>query len=434
MGKLLALTVALPVAAVAAGAGYLTWNNIQRYEAEEQRLLTNVKQELQAQGLALDAEPVSRGLFGVFRENMYTLRDVAQATDLISVRQTATIEPLRAYGTFAVDGERGLVAMLASSLPGLLEEQQGSWQLDARNNLTSAQYRTGAVDMQQPDGSHVRVAPVVFDATTELSGERRSRSVVSWDGMQVSTPVGLEISFSKVALNVSSHQIGNTPFIDRFTYRIGKLSADAGDKRLALRGMAMEQGSVLQNGVVASLLTLTFDDLSFSSGHQDLRVDPSQLGLFFDGLNWAALKHANDSLQQLGEDSDGVTAAVAALTEVGSHGASLTLEQLNSRFIFNDRGPAGIGAAGDITANGRLTLSAGAADTLADEWLTRTEAFLRVDMSRSLMQSPLSEYMLELVNTGYLREEGDRLISDFRFAAGELTANDLPLDDLAQAL
>ena len=50
------------------------------------------------------------------------------------------------------------------------------------------------------------------------------------------------------------------------------------------------------------------------------------------------------------------------------------------------------------------------------------------------MQSPLSEYMLELINTGYLREEGDRLISDFRFAAGELTANDLPLDDLAQAL
>ena len=125
MGKLLALTVALPVAAVAAGAGYLTWNNVQRYEAEEQRLLTNVRQELQAQGLALDAEPVSRGLFGVFREDIYTLRDIAQATDLIAVRQTTTIEPLRAYGTFAVDGERGLAAMLFSSLPGLLEGQQG---------------------------------------------------------------------------------------------------------------------------------------------------------------------------------------------------------------------------------------------------------------------------------------------------------------------
>lgn len=434
MGKLLALTVALPVAAVAAGAGYLTWNNVQRYEAEEQRLLTNVRQELQAQGLALDAEPVSRGLFGVFREDIYTLRDIAQATDLIAVRQTTTIEPLRAYGTFAVDGERGLAAMLFSSLPGLLEGQQGSWQLDARNNLTSAQYRTGAVDMQQPDGSQVRMAPMVIESTTELDGARRSRSVASWDGMQVSTPVGLEVSLGGVTMNVSSRQIGNTPFIERFDYRIGRLSADAGDKRLALRGMAMEQGSVLQNGVVASLLTLTFDDLSFSSGNQDLRVDPSELGLFFDGLNWAALQRANDRLQQLSQNSEGIEAAVAALAEVGAHGASLTLEQLNSRFIFNDRGPAGIGAAGDVSANGRLTLRAGAAATLADEWLARTDAFLHLELSRSLMQSPLSEYMLELINTGYLREEGDRLISDFRFAAGELTANDLPLDDLAQAL
>ena len=95
---------------------------------------------------------------------------------------------------------------------------------------------------------------------------------------------------------------------------------------------------------------------------------PSELGLFFDGLNWAALQRANDRLQQLSQNSEGIEAAVAALAGVGAHGASLTLEQLNSRFIFNDRGPAGIGAAGDVSANGRLTLRAGAAATLADEW------------------------------------------------------------------
>ena len=434
MGKILATVIALPLIGVAGAAGYVTWQNIQTYEVQQQRSVSDVNNALRAQGLALDAQTVSRSLFGAMREEVYVLRDLIQGAELAGLRQQVTIEPFRAYGHFGLDPDIGVAAMFLKQFPQLTAQQQGNWTFDGRTRQVVSHYQSGPLDLSLPSGSSVHMAPLVMDAVSGSGDDTTAQVSLHFPALTAAQAAsGVTVDLKGLHMDARTRLQDNEPFIERMRYRLSSLAVDGGNMTVSLRGLQSEQGTLVENGVMASLMTLAFDDFRLASASKDLRVDPSRVSLYVDGIDWPALQAANNHLQQAG-DSDGSAGDVLnAFSAVGAHGASMTLESLHSSFIFNDLGPAGIGASGDVKASGNMTLAAGEAETLAQDWLNRLEVSLALDMSRSLMQSPLAEYMVQMVNAGYLREDGDRLISNLRLQGGILSANDVPVDGLAQA-
>lgn len=433
MGKILAITLALPVVAAAGAAAFVTHQNIQTYEAESLKSLNEANASLRQQGLKFNYQLVSSSWFGAVREELYTLSNLQDGSDLLAIRQNATIEPFTASGTFGLDPKTGLVAMLLAPVPQFTAQQKGEWHLDMKTQEVVTHYQSGPVSYTMP-GASIQLSPLMLDSTTDLNEGHRTKAVLSLGR----TALSRDQNDSRVALNdlsveVRSHTVGNQPFLDRAVYRVGNVEVSDGSRQLRLAGFNTTVASLLDKGIYSMLISTGIQNLKTSTEDKDLSVDPSSLRLFVDGLNWQALEKTGELLAESDPEQVSAMEIVSALQAVGAAGAAVTLEDLNYSFMLNDRGPDAMSASGDIRAKGFARLNAGEAETLRHEWMQRTDAALSLDLSRSLMQGPFAEHMVGLIDAGYLREEGDRLISDLRFQNGSITANNLPLDGLLAA-
>ncbi|WP_430462509.1 hypothetical protein ACQUQU_06895 [Thalassolituus sp. LLYu03] len=431
MGKVLALTLTLPVVAVAAAGAYMTHTNVVAYEQAAQKALQDSNAELLTQGIKVNYELVSSNWFGASREEAYTVRMLEQGADILTVRQHVTIEPFRAYGSFGIDPDAGMAAMFLKQVPQLTDQQRGEWQLDGRTGQITTHYQTGGFRLPVPNGE-LSVSPLIMDSVSWLEEPRRSKTTIELRRVAAKSPdLGKEGELNNLSMEFRGHMQGNKPFIDRASYSIGELVFTDGDDKTRIAGFSTTQAALLERGIFSMLVSTELKDLKVSAATNDLSVDPSTVRIFVDGLNWKALQATSDVLAETDSDAVSPYVILDALAGIGAEGASVTLEELQSSFVFNDRSPDGIGAAGDFTAKGSVTLQPGDAGTLAQEWPLRTQADLSLNLSRSLMQSPLSELMVGLIDEGYLREEGDRLLCDLRYAAGVITANNLPVDTMA---
>ena len=225
-------------------------------------------------------------------------------------------------------------------------------------------------------------------------------------------------------------------FVDHVRYKIGQVSVDSPFITFMLRDFAMESGQIIDGNDLASLMTINFSALNVNSSDKDLSVEPTRLSLFVNGINWPALEQATKEINDLSSDpalaDDGqiLSAAIEAWSRVAAEGLTIKLETLESRFIFNDLGPAGMGASGDVLLSGGALLEPGMAETLMYDWPQRVSADLMIDGSRSLMQSPLAEHVVSLIDAGYIAQSSDRLQTHIRYVDGMVTANDLPLDGM----
>lgn len=433
MGKILAITLALPVVAAAGAAAFVTHQNIQTYEAGSLKSLNEANASLRQQGLKVNYQLVSSSWFGAVREELYTLSNLQDGSDLLAIRQNATIEPFHASGTFGLDPKTGLVAMLLAPVPQFTAQQKGEWRLDMKTQEVVSHYQSGPVSYTMPAGS-IQLSSLTFDSTTDLNEGHRTRAVMSLGRTALTRDQDdSRVTFNDLSIEVRSHTVGNQPFLDRAVYRIGNAEVSNDSGKLRLAGFNTTVASLLDNGIYSMLISTGIQNLKSSTTDKDLRVDPSSLRLFVDGLNWRALEKSGELLAEASPEQVSATEIIGALESIGAAGAAVTLEDLNYSFVLNDRSPDAFSASGDIRAKGFVHLNAGEAETLRHEWMQRTNAELSLDLSRSLMQGPFAEHMVGLIDAGYLREEGDRLISDLRFQNGSITANNLPLDGLLAA-
>ncbi|MAK92521.1 MAG: hypothetical protein CMI13_14980 [Oleibacter sp.] len=432
---LLAGLLVLSVAGVAGGVGYITQQNIATYESELASAVADARAELRPQGIDVSVQTVSTSMLGIKREERFVFRKLDPAMELFAINQQVTIEPFRAYGTFGIDEKSGMMAMFAGAAPDLLGKQQGSWQLDPVNDLLNVNYRTGAVNQSMPDGTQVSVKPLTLTAVAGAANKGKTRVNMSIPDIALESPMG-KGSLKGFDLLVRSHEVKGETFVDHVRYKIGQVSVDSPFITFMLRDFAMESGQIIDGNDLASLMTINFSALNVNSSDKDLSVEPTRLSLFVNGINWPALEQATKEINDLSSDpalaDDGqiLSAAIEAWSRVAAEGLTIKLETLESRFIFNDLGPAGMGASGDVLLSGGALLEPGMAETLMYDWPQRVSADLMIDGSRSLMQSPLAEHVVSLIDAGYIAQSSDRLQTHIRYVDGMVTANDLPLDGM----
>ena len=64
-------------------------------------------------------------------------------------------------------------------------------------------------------------------------------------------------------------------------------------------------GHLVQGDVLASLMTVTFNNLKLSTQDKDLSVDPTTLRLFIDAIDWPSLEAANKKMDAVsGNEAD----------------------------------------------------------------------------------------------------------------------------------
>ena len=424
MGKTLALIIGLPVIAIGAAAGYVTYQNVERYDALSQQSLQQLNQALMPQGISVRLEEVERGFLGANREELYHFRLLGEEpTDLFSIRQHVSIEPYRASGTFVVDSQLGLAGMLLQKLPELAAGQQGEWWLKGNEERIYARYQTGAVNMPLPDGSTLSVAPLILQTETATDAAAKGKATLSMASASLAGGTQGDARLNRFELDIASHLRNGSPFIDKASYRIGDLSVSSPQLKVKLQGLVSEQAALVDRGVLASLTTLKVSNLRVSSADKDLSVDTSRLSLYLDGINWQAYQQLLVNAQNSTDEAAATSELLKGAGNVLASGASVTLETLETAFIFNDLSPAGMGASGDIKLHGKVIMAAGDAASLQQDFRTRLNGELQVNLSRSLMQSPLAEHFVSLLDAGMLEDQDGRLTSRLILNQGELSAN-----------
>ncbi|MCT7359738.1 YdgA family protein [Thalassolituus pacificus] len=424
MGKTLALIIGLPVIAIGAAAGYVTYQNVERYDALSQQSLQQLNQALMPQGISVRLEEVERGFLGANREELYHFRLLGEEpTDLFSIRQHVSIEPYRASGTFVVDSQLGLAGVLLQQLPELAAGQQGEWWLKGNEERIYARYQTGAVNMPLPDGSTLSVAPLILQTETATDAAAKGKATLSMASASLTGSAQGDARLNRFELDIASHLRNGSPFIDKASYRIGDLSVSSPQLKVKLQGLVSEQAALVDRGVLASLTTLKVSNLRVSSADKDLSVDTSRLSLYLDGINWQAYQQLLVNAQNSTDEAAATSELLKGAGNVLASGASVTLETLETAFIFNDLSPAGMGASGDIKLHGKVIMAAGDAASLQQDFRTRLNGELQVNLSRSLMQSPLAEHFVSLLDAGMLEDQDGRLTSRLILNQGELSAN-----------
>ena len=424
MGKTLALIIGLPVIAIGAAAGYVTYQNVERYDALSQQSLQQLNQALMPQGISVRLEEVERGFLGANREELYHFRLLGEEpTDLFSIRQHVSIEPYRASGTFVVDSQLGLAGMLLQQLPELAAGQQGEWWLKGNEERIYARYQTGAVNMPLPDGSTLSVAPLILQTETATDAASKGKATLSMASASLTGSAQGDARLNRFELDIASHLRNGSPFIDKASYRIGDLSVSSPQLKVKLQGLVSEQAALVDRGVLASITTLKVSNLRVSSADKDLSVDSSRLSLYLDGINWQAYQQLLVNAQNSTDEAAATSELLKGAGNVLASGASVTLETLETAFIFNDLSPAGMGASGDIKLHGKVIMAAGDAASLQQDFRTRLNGQLQVNLSRSLMQSPLAEHFVSLLDAGMLEDQDGRLTSRLILNQGQLSAN-----------
>lgn len=426
MGKTLALIIGLPLIALGGAAGYVTYQNAERYDARSQQSLQQLNKTLMPQGISVRLEEVERGFLGANREELYHFRLLGEApADLFSIRHWVSIEPHRASGTFVVDAQLGMAGMLLQQLPELAAGQQGEWSLNGNEERIYARYQTGPVNMPLPDGSTLSLAPLVLQAESATDDTAKGHARFSLDNASLSGAAQGDMQLNQFEFQLTSHLHNGTPFIDKAGYRIGDLSVSSPQLSVKLLGLVSEQAALVDKGILASLTTLNIGSLRVSSADKDLSVDASRLSLYLDGIRWQAYQKLLETAQASADAASATPELMERAADVLASGVSITLETFETAFIFNDLSPAGMGASGDVKLNGKVSLTSGDASTLMQDFRTRLNGELQVNLSRSLMQGPLAEHFVSLLDSGMLEDRNGRLVSRLTLRQGQLSANDL---------
>lgn len=405
----------LAVAVAAGAAGYLGWQTASRYEQGRDAWVADLNASLAPQQLQLNCSGGSAFSLWMLEEQC-ELRETGQNTVLASIRQHIRLLPWQIRSTFSIEQKHGMAGMLSSTLPGLLEAQQGEWVINAGDPHLYFHYQTGAVRSATLGATRVQLGQITLSGQTALEAPYLTRSLVTLPSLTVEQ--GDErLQLRSLSLSANTRQVQGVTLTERGELSLGSLEASSHEHNLFIGNLHTEQASLVEHQVLASLGTLSVDAVRFSSPEHDLRVDPSRFALYLDKLNWPALRRLQ---KQSGDPLENLMA-------IASHGVTLTLEELHSSFVYQDRRPDMLGTAGDIRLSGQLQLQPGDADSLLFDWPQRLQGTLDASLSPGLLLGPQAELMLEFTTQGWLQQDAERLRSRVQLQQGQVLANDRPV-------
>ena len=411
MGKAWLLGLGLPVVALATGAAALSWHNMQQYEQQHQAGLLWLNQSLQASKLLVQCD-YQYSIPLLQRTEQCRLNDTNGQTLAGSWHQVTAL-PWQVGGQFGVQPDSGAAAIVFMTVPQLLAGQQGEWLIRAGDQQATFRYRSGSVDHKLMPGTRLQLQPLEVQGQLAIQAPYRSELIVQLPSLLLTDASQGDLEMRGLSITLNSLLREQVSFTERLRYKLDSFSIHSRQLQLGFRDLQIEQANLVDGDVLASLSGVAVDTLRWSAGVHDLRVDPSGLQLYLDGFSWP--------LYRLFLQGD-ITPDVL-LQSVAAKGMSLTLEDLHSSFVYQSREPAMLGSAGDLRASGKLTMAAGKADQVWQQWPQRLSGELTLNVSRSLMLGPQAELMLEFLNQGWLAPQDDRLQARLTLQQGQLLAN-----------
>lgn len=179
--------------------------------------------------------------------------------------------------------------------------------------------------------------------------------------------------------------------------------------------MALDNANLYEKSLSA-LVDVSLQSARFRNYSQELRLDPSQLRLYADELPWRPAKLWQALTPELSLSQNVAQLIRAAVLEL-AQGSKLTLETLNSDFIYQDRQPDMLGMVGDFSVEG----------SFMQMRKKLPELKLNISLSQSLLLGPLAEPLMDSLDAGWLYQHNKRLISRVLYRHGTWMANGRPL-------
>lgn len=417
MGKTL-ITGLLVVPLIAlTGAAVSSWNNLRLYTEYQQHSVQDNNRLLAPYELSLACELQSATVFS--REERCSVRDLHSQQVIVAIWHRVQALPWSLQGQFGFAPDAGIGALVSMALPDLLDTERGEWQLGIGQSQARVHYQSGGITAEPAPGTRLQLSPLTVQGHMNVFPPYQTQLHTSLPELQISNQSGGDVRLDGLDIRSTMRMTGDTLLTERLQWAFREVKVAHAGMNLSVRGLSLEQANLTDGRVLSGLTRLSLDAVSVSDRDHDLRVDPSAISLFADRMSWPGYQR----LLAHSAEPDALQQFLAA-------GLTLTLEQLHSSFVYQDRRPFMLGTAGDVNVSGQLRLAAGNPDTLMQEWPTRLQLSLDLDLNRTLMLGPQAELMLDFLQQGWLIEDNDRVRSRIRLQQGSLTANGKPLTAL----
>lgn len=396
--------IGLPALAAAA-AFYALLHYVALYEQHQTQLLTRVNQYLKPNSVQLECTETT-SWWGVQREAHCRVMNGNAHWATLQLR--TQLWPWGAKGQFGLL-EQGDLGKALAALPDFLRQQQGRWQVGWHNALLQLNYQSG-------NGQHEmwHVAPIALSGSVELTPSARQEFTVNLpsiehiqDACTVFKATNMQVKWTRT--NTYGNGMANSS-----KYQIKALDWHWHDMDFALRDVLLDQAGVLDKRILATLLSLSFETLRISSALQNVRIDPTQMTLYLDGIDWVKRQgELRQTLLQYGPQ--------AMLMVLLAPGLSIHLENFSTAMVYTDQEQGGFGLSGDAQLKGHLGVSSVAPGR---SWQEALNLHLELSLNRSLMVGPHAHYVMELLHQGWLADENGRLHTRLSLQQGNLTANE----------
>lgn len=234
-----------------------------------------------------------------------------------------------------------------------------------------------------------------------------------------------QLNIEELTLSLNSSRHAQQRFIDRSQIRFQKAQFITPNQQLEIHGFALQNANLKEENTLAILLQGHIQSAKSSSAEGDLRIDPTELSLYFDRftLDFLPLTHtlslATGISLNLKRFAEGIVA------QAQKSGLDLHIEKFQSGLAYHDKTPNSQSLSGDFTLDGQIKLAYHYQDTDSIK--------LNVDLNRSLLLGPQVDLMLKFINQGWLYQRQQRLISRIVYGNGKLLANGQPVSLLAFA-
>lgn len=226
---------------------------------------------------------------------------------------------------------------------------------------------------------------------------------------------GERLVLNSLNLTLDGVQQPQSFFIQRAQLQLQQAELEWQQNQLTLRAMALDNANLYEKSLSA-LVDVSLQSARFRNYSQELRLDPSQLRLYADELPWRPAKLWQALTPELSLSQNVAQLIRAAVLEL-AQGSKLTLETLNSDFIYQDRQPDMLGMVGDFSVEG----------SFMQMRKKLPELKLNISLSQSLLLGPLAEPLMDSLDAGWLYQHNKRLISRVLYRHGTWMANGRPL-------
>lgn len=421
MQKVIAFIILLLITTVAAG-GYLSWQVSEHYQQAQLEVLTELNNNLSTHNMQLICNSQAEWL-GLKYYETCTLERLNRPLVLLEIWQTVLITPLWVQGSFGIIPEKGFVIDFFN-LQSLFNEQEGRWYLPYGQQDLEFSYHTGTLNNNTKPGTEIKVSPLKFNGSINVNAPYKSQISIQIPELKFEQ-LSQKLHLKDFNFNTNGFKKKQVHFLERSDISFKTFELATGGRSLSINHLSAKQANIVDTNKLASLNNIEFESLRIHSDASDIRFDSNKLYFYLDNLDWSIVNQLS-ALTKINQ-----VPSVKDLESLLSTNIHVSLDRLETNFIYQDRTSALLGASGDIKVKGDLRLLATDNELTLDHLEQRIKAKLKLNLSNSLMLGPHAGLMMDFVEEGWLYQRGNRLVGNIYYANGKLLSNGNIVSSLA---